>query len=1078
MTKDTHAFVLRSKTSLRLWFLVVSGFVLMLWTRLPAQNGNIYIDPDKSDPTLRRVLIINANQVSTDVTNYGTIGRGNDSDVASGGGGVWPKGTGHDHIHEMTGFIAARVRNKDGQPTYIISDGYRDPGGATSEIDPVTNIPYTFQPVPGYINETQNEIANALNPNSWPDTWPGKDASWDGKWNGYFGLNQFNADQEVLYVMDDAWNKEFNFYPYEDDTTRRGLGVQVETRLFQWTHPLAKDIIFIHFQVSNAGDHTYSIDEDSIFFGGYGDIGVGGRGTTDDDAAFEKQMDLVYGWDHDNIGVWQKYRDIPPGYIGWKFLESPGIDDDGVDNDEDGLLDESRDNEAGQLVFGPVGIYGDPREHFEGDEDGDWNPETDDVGQDGAGPQDEGYPGPDAGEGNGKPDQGEPNFGRLDNDESDQVGLTSFTAPLFGSVLITDEDAMWQRIKPDYFTVPQQGVNQYWIFGSGPFNLSPGNTERFSTCWVFGLDEQAVFQTAQVAQRIYDADYRFAKPPRQPKLEAVAGDGKVILVWDDLAEQSRDPIYGHDFEGYRIYKSTEPDFLEPEDITDARGNQVFQKPIAQFDLANGLVGPHPLQVGEEIGSPIGIHFYMGDDTGLQHYFIDEDVINGRTYYYAVTAYDKGYDKDFYERGLADSPYLAPITPSESPASITVEGGEISSKDPNTAIATPNPGPTDLRAGGTDVGRFLEQAEGVATGRIAIEIIGEELLKDASYSVAFSTESAGSAVEYETSTFTLVNESSGDTILNQTEVPRNFSTGQYQRNWTQEILDQGFVLQFQNEFPHPDSVKEASDWSLESQTNMDFNVRPFSEASPVVQPISFVVEFGDSNEVLDSARTSRFGDNKKAVNFKVYEKDTGDPLEYVISEQSRSNNGRLDADGEYIYLVFKRTPDAVFYSQSWLLTLKAPTDAEGNKLPESEWRPPQKGDRYIVRNNIPFSERDRYAFKTFKATKKEHVSQSVLDEVQVVPNPYVVSSILEKQPYFTGRGERFIRFINLPSQCTIRIYTVNGDLVRTLQHRGLENGTKRWDLVSKDGLEVAFGLYVYHIDAPGIGEKMGKFAIIN
>ena len=52
-----------------------------------------------------------------------------------------------------------------------------------------------------------------------------------------------------------------------------------------------------------------------------------------------------------------------PGYFGYIFLESPGDPHDGKDNDDDGMIDESRDN----------GI----------DDDGDWDPETDDVGIDG-----------------------------------------------------------------------------------------------------------------------------------------------------------------------------------------------------------------------------------------------------------------------------------------------------------------------------------------------------------------------------------------------------------------------------------------------------------------------------------------------------------------------------------------------------------------------------------------------------------------------------------------------------------------------------------------------------------------------
>ena len=42
---------------------------------------------------------------------------------------------------------------------------------------------------------------------------------------------------------------------------------------------------------------------------------------------------------------------------------------------------------------------------------------------------------------------------------------------------------------------------------------------------------------------------------------------------------------------------------------------------------------------------------------------------------------------------------------------------------------------------------------------------------------------------------------------------------------------------------------------------------------------------------------------------------------------------------------------------------------------------------------------------------------------------------------------------------------------------LNNGTADWDLLSLDRLDVAYGVYIYHIDAKDVGEKVGKFAII-
>ena len=91
-----------------------------------------------------------------------------------------------------------------------------------------------------------------------------------------------------------------------------------------------------------------------------------------------------------------------------EFLESPGNPHDGIDNDGDGMIDESQ---------------------FDGvDNDGDWDPERDDIGADGLANFHINYTGPDEDgtEGNGVPDLGEPNFEITDNDESDQIGLIVF----------------------------------------------------------------------------------------------------------------------------------------------------------------------------------------------------------------------------------------------------------------------------------------------------------------------------------------------------------------------------------------------------------------------------------------------------------------------------------------------------------------------------------------------------------------------------------------------------------------------------------------------------------------------------
>ncbi|MGB3544155.1 hypothetical protein [Rubrivirga sp.] len=1070
----------RARSSSRT-LLVALGVVLVALapaTEAQVNQSGVFINSTPGVREARTDLNANGNQVESIVTNTGAIGRGNESINQAG---VWPKGTGHGHLHQMSGLVAAQVPNQAGTPTVIVSDGYSDANsGPLAETD--GRVEWKFQPKPGYFNPqlASPEIANSLNPGSWPRTWPGRPAEWDGLWNGFFGLNQFNADQEIFYVMDDWTNREFQVFPFgPGQPDLRGLGVQIDVRLFQWSQALAKDILFMQYAVSNAGqiDYTNRLDQNPMFFGGYTDTNPAGSGASDDGAAFSQPVDLVYGFSTTGIGTWVQFPEIPPGYVGWKFLESPSISFDGIDNDDDGLTDESRDNDAGAFIFGSCGVYGPPQDHWEGDEDCDWIEEIDDKGTDGIGPEEEGYPGPDddGTEGNGRPDQGEPNFGQLDKDESDQVGLTSFNAPLFGVVDVKDEPAVWRRLQPGFFDVPQQGVNQIWIFGSGPFGLAPGRTERFSTAFLWGANEQAMFRTAQVAQRIFDADYRFARPPRQPKVSVVPGDGKVTLLWDDLAELSRDPIYGRDFEGYRILKSTDPQFRDAQDITDALGNDVYKRSIAQFDLVNGLTGPHPLQFGEEIGLPNGVHFYMGEDTGLQRAYVDEDVVNGRTYYYAVLAYDAGYDLDFFERGITEIDNLFPISPAESPASITVTNGVITNFDQNTVQATPNPPPSDTEPGTVEAGPQgqIARTTGAATGTVRVIPLSGDLLRSTTYTVSFTSRPDGSAVDRRTSTFSVV-DAEGRVIVDDQPVPTTFE-GVPLNVWTYEVLDEGFTLAFENANPTEASVQQASGWTRESQTNLltTLNTTPaFGFDQAPLWAINAAIEV--TADTSGSVFTSLSGRSSREVFLRIVDTDTGDPIDAVFTEPRDTRDGRIQT-GESITLAFLNEETDSRFSQAWTIRFEPPLANDGSVLPESQWVLPQPGDRYLIRSPIPFTEADAFAFASTAAQRLDNADESILDRVRVVPNPYVVGNAAETRPFLSGRGERKIFFRNLPGATRVRIYTVAGVFVRELE--GVD-GVATWDLRTKDGLEAAFGLYFYHVEAEGIGESVGRFAIIN
>ncbi len=103
------------------------------------------------------------------------------------------------------------------------------------------------------------------------------------------------------------------------------------------------------------------------------------------------------------------------------------------------------------------------------------------------------------------------------------------------------------------------------------------------------------------------------------------------------------------------------------------------------------------------------------------------------------------------------------------------------------------------------------------------------------------------------------------------------------------------------------------------------------------------------------------------------------------------------------------------------------------------------------------------------------------DVYAVPNPYVFN---DPERNF-GLSDPFrIEFRNLPERATIRIYTISGDLIRTIRHgpdqRGNLFGSTAWDQKTDSGLLVAPGLYIYHIksETEGLGKALtGKLMIV-
>ncbi len=125
-----------------------------------------------------------------------------------------------------------------------------------------------------------------------------------------------------------------------------------------------------------------------------------------------------------------------------------------------------------------------------------------------------------------------------------------------------------------------------------------------------------------------------------------------------------------------------------------------------------------------------------------------------------------------------------------------------------------------------------------------------------------------------------------------------------------------------------------------------------------------------------------------------------------------------------------------------------------------------------------------------------------DAVGIYPNPYYVSAEwdIRSSNRIAERGRK-VYFYNLPRRATIRIYSMSGDLVRTLEHDAatdnggdiewykqvgstgdnaplFSGGEHSWDLLTNDDQATASGMYIVHVEDKETGsQKTGHLLVV-
>jgi len=579
---------------------------------------------------------------------------------------------------------------------------------------------------------------------------------------------------------------------------------------------------------------------------------------------------------------------------------------------------------------------------------------------------------------------------------------------------------------PEDFT---QTPNSYgpditFVFASGPFELPPGQSLTFIMADLMGANKIDVLNNAVLAQVLYNNDFKAAEPPKEPWVRAAAGDGKVTLYWDAApSETGVDRLTKNNlFQGYRIYRSDDRGRNWGKSISDVNGTVVGYVPLAQFDLNDGISGVDAL-------AP---YLNLGANTGLVHKFIDNNVINGYEYWYAVTAYDS---RDEF-KSSPDAATGIPIPPLENSRK-----NNPNFPGDNTVAVLPRPNVAGFKPGQLT---GPQRISGHGTGEISFELIDAAGLKTEEYTLAFKQTGGVTAFD--------LKDRAGAVLIADATALQGEETLPSFNGIRMRVSDDPA-----NMFDEQNSGFFRGNTNERAETNYTLSLRsslfPLKEAD---YEIRFTAR-GDTS--FGTAQSPGI-----AVPFEiwnVYDRSNARQVDFTLASAPTDSTPEMKAQWTSGDAMLIREIIDNRVRSSWVVTMTAP--AEGAA------RAPKIGDIGRAYITHPFKADDVFKITTTAATAE--ATKADLAAVRVVPNPYRVASVFE-----TSLFNKELQFRHLPAQCTIRIYNIAGELVQTLEHR---DGTslEPWNLRTYNDQEVAFGIYFYHLTLPNGQKTMGKFAIV-
>lgn len=594
------------------------------------------------------------------------------------------------------------------------------------------------------------------------------------------------------------------------------------------------------------------------------------------------------------------------------------------------------------------------------------------------------------------------------------VGMTAFRTDDWAYLPQASDDAgRYEMLTRPGFDTPLSPTDQFYIQCVSGMTLVAGETIEIVYAIVAGEDEIALRENAEWAKDMFDAYYVGPQPPATPTLETWTGDEKVYLRWDKVAETSLDPLTGEtDFVGYKLYRS------DDQGLTWGTLDERFTHNCMDKDYF-----------------PIVTYRVFNPGDPIVNRYIDTGLYNGVEYWYCLAAYDSGsvdFDLDPLQTGFG-----------------------IAGEAPNVVAMTPTPDPAGFN---DDIAHHYSGYGEVSEGEVYAVPYNKDSLLTSNYKVVFEDTP-------DTTFWHLINTTTGDTSLAYQSLDNGDPS-------LFPVVD-GFQCVVHNGEIVPRSIDQTAFGGADTTLADPYFYGP---ALPAVTGYDTTFIYGDIH-YRSSYELRYTGDSTLAcwiadgfygtfypywVPFEVWNTTSNERVSLAVYDFEGDDIWQpydLLAIVNYPYDSVESVTDWAFpYYYSWLIGFDETIYA------------PEIGDVLTIEGAPLNSPDDVYTFRLDGIDPGLATAQ--LENIRVVPNPYFARYDARVE---TSQGESIIEFQNIPEQCTIRIYTLAGDLVRTIDHTD-GTGVARWNLLSRNQQQVASGTYFFHVES-SYGEHLGRFAVV-